>query len=81
MGWNDRVPDAPPYIPYENPADRDEYENWQMYLEYCRQHPEEFGGISSQNVDPAALPRPTTPRPVRTAVRELLRKLKDLISK
>ncbi len=63
MGWNDRIPDDPPYIPYDSPTDRDDYENWQMYLEYCQQHPEELGGLSSQNIDPASLPQIMAGRP------------------
>jgi len=80
MGWNDRVPDEPPYIPYESATDRDAYDNWQLYLEYCRSELEEHaGGLSSQNIEPGTAP----PRKQRfmPAVRQLFRKLKDLISK
>jgi hypothetical protein len=52
MGWNDRLLEDP-YIPYANQDDRDAYDNWQMYLAECQQMQ-----LSSQNVDPAALPAP-----------------------
>jgi hypothetical protein len=50
MGWNDHLLDNP-YVPYENPRDREDYENWQMYLEECQRL-----GLTSQNIDPAAQP-------------------------
>jgi hypothetical protein len=49
MGWNDRLPDDP-YRPYESQDDRDAYDNWQMYLEHCRQEE-----LTSQNIDPASV--------------------------
>jgi len=80
MGWNDRVPDEPPYIPYESAEDRDAYENWQLYLDYCRSElDEQSGGLSSQNVAPGA--EPPRKQPLMPALRQLFRKLKDLISK
>lgn len=57
MGWNDRLLEDP-YIPYANQDDRDAYDNWQMYLAECQQMQ-----LSSQNVDPAALPAPETELP------------------
>jgi len=80
MGWNDRLIDEPPYIPYERAEDRDAYDNWQLYLDYCRSELEEqSGGLSSQNVEPGA--EPSRKRQLMPAVRQLFRKLKDLISK
>lgn len=82
MGWNDRVPDEPPYIPYESAEDRDAYENWQLYLEYCRSAlDEQGGGLSSQTIAPGV----ERPQPQRTAarwgMRELLTRLKKLVCK
>lgn len=80
MGWNDRVPDEPPYTPYESAADRDAYDNWQLYLEYCRNELEEYrGGLSSQNVQPGI--EPVRQQRFIPAVRRMFRKLKDLILK
>lgn len=82
MGWNDRVIDEPPYVPYERAEDRDSYDNWQLYLEYCRSElAEQSGGLSSQNVEPGALPARATPEPTRWGVRELITKLKELVFK
>ena len=80
MGWNDRVPDEPPYIPYESAEDRDSYENWQLYLEYCRSAlDEQVGGLSSQNVEPGGVhTKPVTATP-RWSMRRLLIKLKELV--
>lgn|GEM_PF-4531491 len=80
MGWNDRVPDNPPYIPYERAEDRDSYDNWQLYLEYCRgELDEQTGGLSSQNVEPGtAHTQPVTATP-RWSMRRLLTKLKELV--
>jgi hypothetical protein len=79
VGWNDRIVDESPYIPYEAVNDRDDYENWQMYLEHCRQHPDELCELSSQNVNPADLQ--PEPAPDLGVIGRLFRKLKDLISK
>jgi hypothetical protein len=80
MGWNDRVPDEPPYIPYERAEDRDAYDNWQLYLDYCRSELEEHtGGLSSQNVEPGAAP--PKKRQLMPSVRRLFHALKELISK
>jgi hypothetical protein len=80
MGWNDRVPDEPPYIPYERAEDRDAYDNWQLYLDYCRSELEEHtGGLSSQNVEPGA--EPLRKRQLMPSVRRLFHALKELISK
>lgn len=57
MVWNDRLLEDP-YIPYANQDDRDAYDNWQMYLAECQQLQ-----LSSQNIDPAALPAPETGLP------------------
>ena len=82
MGWNDRVIDEPPYIPYERAEDRDSYDNWQLYLEYCRSElAEQSGGLSSQNVEPGELTTRSTPAPTRWSVRELITKLKELVFK
>jgi len=82
MGWNDRVPDEPPYIPYERAEDRDSYDNWQLYLEYCRSElAEQSGGLSSQNVEPGEMPARSVPAPTRWGVRELITKLKELVFK
>lgn len=53
MGWNDRVENNP-YEPYPDYTEQDHYEAWMHYQEVCRQ----AGGISSQNIDPAAVPHP-----------------------
>lgn len=82
MGWNDRVIDEPPYIPYERAEDRDSYDNWQLYLEYCRSElAEQSGGLSSQNVEPGELTARSTPALTRWSVRELITKLKELVFK
>lgn len=82
MGWNDRVIDEPPYSPYERAEDRDSYDNWQLYLEYCRSElAEQSGGLSSQNVEPGELTARSTPAPTRWGVRELITKLKELVFK
>lgn len=80
MGWNDRVTDEPPYIPYERAEDRESYENWQLYLEYCRDEIEaQTSGLSSQNVEPGVPKKqPVTATP-RWGMRRLFTKLKELV--
>lgn len=80
MGWNDRVIDEPPYIPYERAEDRDSYDNWQLYLEYCRSElAEQSGGLSSQNVEPGVEQTQRAAPATRWGVRELITKLKELV--
>lgn len=80
MGWNDRITDEPPYIPYERAEDRDAYDNWQLYLDYCRSELEEqTSGLSSQNVEPGIAQSRQAPTQTRWGVRKLLAKLKELV--
>lgn len=68
MGWNDRLLEDP-YVPTEEINERDSHENWQMYLEYCRQEE-----LASQNIysdDIPELSRKTT----ITSCRDLMFKL------
>jgi hypothetical protein len=60
MGWNDRLPEDP-YIPTESYYERQEYEAWMEYLESQKSPENPAGGLSSQNIDPAAIP--STPGP------------------
>lgn len=50
MGWNDRLPEDP-HIPYESAQDRDDYDAWAEYVEFCRAE-EEKAGLTSQTIDP-----------------------------
>lgn len=80
MGWNDRAIDEPPYIPYERAEDRDSYENWQLYLEYCRSElAEQSGSLSSQNVEPGTVRAQPVIATPRWSMRRLFTKLKELV--
>jgi hypothetical protein len=77
MGWNDRLPEDP-NIPYESAQDRDDYDAWAEYVEFCRIEAESAaGGLTSQTVDPA---QPQLSKPdvheiqTRTAIELLLAK-------
>lgn len=61
MGWNDRLPEDPYIPPREYYQDRDEYEAWLEYID-MRLAEEEQAGLTSQNLDPAALSGTRTPQ-------------------
>lgn len=58
MGWNDRLPEDPYTPPESFYSDRDAYEAWLDYIEM--QLDKEATGLTSQNLDPAALQSQTT---------------------
>jgi hypothetical protein len=53
MGWNDRLPEDPYTPPSSYYRDREDYEAWLEYLD--TRLDEEQAGLTSQNLDPAAL--------------------------
>lgn len=61
MGWNDRLPEDPYTPPREYYQARDEYEAWLEYID-MRLAEEEQAGLTSQNLDPAALSGTSTPQ-------------------
>lgn len=66
MGWNDRLPEDPYIPPREYYQDRQEYEAWLEYVD-MRLAEEEQAGLTSQNLDPAALSDTGTPQESRPA--------------
>lgn len=71
MGWNDREREDP-YLPSEE----DSYEGWLKYSEELRAADEQ-SGLTSQNIDPAALPTKPVPAslsPAREAMVKFLAK-------
>jgi hypothetical protein len=78
MGWNDRLPEDPYTPPSSYYRDREDYEAWLDYLD-ARLKEENQTGLTSQNLDPAALagsqPQKETPRR-----QSLLSRLRAIIS-
>ena len=66
MGWNDRLPEDP-FIPSSDYyQEQDRYEAW---LEYITARAIEADQLTSQNIDPAQLHKPTQPEtPAREGI-------------
>lgn len=66
MGWNDRLP-TDPYLPPDDYY-RNGEEEYHAWLEYVEMRLNEEQGLTSQNIDPSALPQTTTETPEQRGI-------------